>query len=313
MSDSNFISKLQKRIFTMANPSLLGLDPKLEYLPPSLLKRLDGKSGEELAAACTEILYEYNSQLLEAMADLVPAVKFQMAYYEQYGLAGLAALKNSINLAKELGYFTIIDGKRNDIGATAEAYAKTFLETAITPNGQAIEAFQGDALTVNMYLGTDGIKPFTKNLRELGKGIFLLLRTSNPSGGEIQDLNLADGRKLYESLAERVAAFAEQYRKDSEDYSPIGVVVGATYPKEAAKLRRNCPHLFFLVPGYGAQGATAEDVARAFDKHGGGAIINSSRGLMNAWQKLGYDHEDFARAARTAAIKMKDEFSSFMR
>ncbi|MDO5733767.1 MAG: orotidine-5'-phosphate decarboxylase [Eubacteriales bacterium] len=314
MPESNFMTVLGERIFELKNPSLLGLDPKLEYLPEYLLKDLArAEAGAELEAELARALFRYNEELLSACSKIIPAVKFQMAYYEQYGIAGLRALQDSIGLAKSLGYQVIIDGKRNDIGATAEAYARAFLKESKTPFGQSVPAFQGDALTVNFYLGEDGVKPFADELRTSGKGIFLLLRTSNPSGKELQDMQLADGRKAYESLAERCAAWAEKLRDKSEAYSPIGVVVGATYPKEAARLRQNFPHLFFLVPGYGAQGASAKDVAVAFDRKGGGAIINSSRGLMNAWQALGYEHREFAKATQEAALAMRAEFSQFMK
>lgn len=312
MLDSNFMERLNERIMTFHNPSLLGLDPQLAYLPEYLLRPLEGQSGEGLSQAIAAALTAYNRELLEACADIIPAVKFQMAYYEQYGLGGLQALQASLDIAHQMGYLIIVDAKRNDIGATAGAYAQAFITLAETPYGQKVPAFQGDALTVNFYLGSDGVQPFAKSLRETGKGIFLLLRTSNPSGQEIQDLILADGRKLYESLAERAVAWAEEYRQEGESYSPIGLVVGATYPKEAEKLRRHCPHLFFLVPGYGAQGAGASDVAAAFSKQGGGAIVNSSRGLMNAYKDRKMPHESFAIACREAALEMRADLSAFV-
>ncbi len=314
MTNSNFMERLGEKIRAYQNPSLLGLDPRLDYLPPSLLAPLKEATNQaDLAAAIEEALLAYNTRLLEATKDIIPAVKFQMAYYEQYGIGGLKALQRSIDVANEHDFLVVMDGKRNDIGATAGAYAKAFLSQAETPFGQPVRAFQGDCLTVNCYLGSDGIKPFADVLREEGKGIFVLLRTSNKSGGELQDLVLNDNRQMYRSVAERIGGWAEELRAEGEQYSPMGIVVGATWPKEARRLRQNFPHLFFLVPGYGAQGATAEDVAAAFDSKGGGAIINSSRGLMNAYQKRGMDHEDFAEATRLAALDMKEEFLPFLK
>lgn len=293
------ISKIKK----MQNPTVVGLDPKLSYIPSYILDdafKAYGKKPDAVAEALTK----FNFGLIDALCDIVPAVKPQMAYYEMYGLAGLIALKKTIDYAKEKGMYVILDGKRNDIGSTAESYAEAYLGCSKIDEETSYHDFDADALTVNAYLGTDGVMPFVKKCKENDKGIFVLVKTSNPSSGELQDL-VADGKHIYEHMAELVNKWGEQTVGES-GYSAVGAVVGATYPEQAEKLRKLMPKTYFLVPGYGAQGGTAEDVAKSFNSDGLGAIVNSSRGIMCAYQKKGLSGEAFADAARQEAISMRD-------
>jgi orotidine-5'-phosphate decarboxylase len=238
-------------------------------------------------------------KLMDSLSDIIPAVKFQSAYYELLGPAGAITLQQSMAYAKSLGMAVILDAKRNDIGSTAKAYAEAYLGNT---------HYNADALTVNGYLGTDGIKPFVEICRNKGKGIFILVKTSNPSSGELQDLSLAGGMTVYEKMAQLVNGWGSDIIGE-HGYSSIGAVAGATYPEELRQLRDIMPKAMLLVPGYGAQGGGAEDVKHGFDKKGNGAIVNSSRGLMCAWksEKFSgrYTHEDFCEAARAEAIQMK--------
>ena len=238
----------------------------------------------------------------------MPAVKPQAAYYEMYGWQGVKALTETIAYAKAKGMFVITDGKRNDIGTTMEAYATAHLGATDVAGG-SIEAFGADALTVNGYLGSDGIKPLAGICKERDKGIFVLVKTSNPSSGELQDMKLENGATVYEQMGRMCESWGEELM-GKYGYSAVGAVVGATYPGQLAEMREKAPHTFFLVPGYGAQGGGAEDAKNAFDKNGLGAIINSSRGIMCAWKKQGLTEEDFAEAARTEALRMKDDILS---
>ena len=225
-----------------------------------------------------------------------------------YGFYGVKALYETIAYAKEKGMFVITDGKRNDIGTTMEAYATAHLGKTDV-EGVKFEAFGADALTVNGYLGTDGIKPLLKICEDSDKGIFVLVKTSNPSSGELQDRELADGKSVYATMGEMCENWGSEL-VGKYGYSAVGSVVGATYPAQLGELRKSMPHTFFLVPGYGAQGGGAKDVAPAFDSNGIGAIINSSRGIMCAYKKEGCDEKDFAAAARREAIRMRDDINS---
>ena len=247
---------------------------------------------------------EFNKGLIDALCDIVPAVKPQAAYYEMYGWQGVKALHDTIAYAQEKGMFVITDGKRNDIGATMEAYATAHLGE-VEVEGESFAPFGADALTVNGYLGTDGIKPLLKVCNEKDAGIFVLVKTSNPSSGELQDRELADSDTIYRAMGKMCESWGEQL-PGKYGYSGVGAVVGATYPAQLEELRAAMPHTFFLVPGYGAQGGAADDVAPAFDKRGLGAIVNSSRGIMCAWQKEGCDEHEYAAAARREAIRMRD-------
>ncbi len=298
--------RLIERIRNMQNPTVAGLDPKLDYVPRFICDEAFSKYSDPLEAAAAALL-TFNKGLIDALCDIVPAVKPQCAYYEMYGWQGMRALHETILYAKKKGMFVITDGKRNDIGATMQAYAAAHLgKTAI--NGELIAAFDADALTVNGYLGTDGIKPLTEICAARDKGIFVLVKTSNASSGELQDKCIGD-KPVYRVMGDMCEAWGEPTR-GAYGYSAVGAVVGATYPQQLAELRGALPHTFFLVPGYGAQGGGAKDVVPAFDKNGDGAIINSSRGIMCAYQKNGCDEQDYAKAARAEALRMRDDIAA---
>ena len=297
--------RLIEKIKETKNPTVVGLDPLFSYLPAFLREQYMKNTDSPLESAAAAVL-EFNKTLIDALCDIVPAVKPQCAYYEYYGWAGMKTLEETISYAQKKGMFVIIDGKRNDIGSTMEAYAAAHLgESDLL--GTTAEAFHGDALTVNGYLGSDGITPLLSYCDQNDKGIFVLVKTSNPSSGELQDKQI-DGKPVYQLMGE----LCEQWgaKTKGEPYSAVGAVVGATYPEELSKLRKALPHTFFLVPGYGAQGGGAKDVAGAFDENGLGAIVNSSRGILCAYKKDGCDEKDFAAAARREALRMKDDIVS---
>ncbi len=301
------MDRLIARITALQNPTVAGLDPKLDYVPAYIREKAFDKYGCTLKGAAKAIL-EFNKGLIDALCEVVPAIKPQCAYYEMYGVDGVKTLYKTIAYAKEKGMLVITDGKRNDIGTTMEAYAAGHL--GVTPVGKKLlPAFDADCLTVNGYLGTDGIKPLLKVCDEYDKGIFVLVKTSNPSSGELQD-RLIDGKPVYELMGQ----MCEQWGTDSisvkTGFSSVGAVVGATYPQQLKELREKLPHTFFLVPGYGAQGGGAEDVRYAFNGDGIGAIVNSSRGIMCAYQKRGFDEKDYAQAAYLEAIRMRDDIRS---
>ena len=296
--------RLIEKIVEMQNPTVAGLDPKLEYVPQYIKDECFAKYGKNLDGAAAA-LFEFNKALIYALCDVLPAVKPQAAYYEMYGWQGVKALKDTIEYAKSKGMFVITDGKRNDIGTTMQAYAAAHLgETDI--EGEIVEPFGADALTVNGYLGTDGIKPLVDICNKGDKGIFVLVKTSNPSSGELQDMKLEGGETVYEQMGKMCESWGEELT-GKYNYSGVGAVVGATYPAQLEEMRAKLPHTFFLVPGYGAQGGGAEDVKNAFDKNGLGAIINSSRAIMCAWKKHGLEETDFAKAAYNEAVRMRDE------
>lgn len=298
--------RLCAAILEKNNPTVAGLDPKLDFIPDFIKKASFLKYGNTLEGAADALL-TFNKGLIDALYDIVPAVKPQCAYYEMYGWQGVKALYETVQYAKEKGLFVITDGKRNDIGTTMEAYAAAHLGT-VTVNGADITPFDGDALTVNGYLGTDGIAPLLQICKDKDKGIFVLVKTSNKSSGELQDKLIGDAT-VYRTMGD----MCENWGADSHGkygYSAVGAVVGATYPEQLAELRKALPHTFFLVPGYGAQGGGAKDVAPAFDANGLGAIINSSRGIMCAYKKGGFSEEQYAEAARAEALRMRDELLS---
>lgn len=298
--------RLCAAILEKNNPTVAGLDPKLDFIPTFIKEASFLKYGNTLEGAADALL-TFNKGLIDALYDIVPAVKPQCAYYEMYGWQGVKALYETVQYAKEKGLFVITDGKRNDIGTTMEAYAAAHLGT-VTVNGADITPFDGDALTVNGYLGTDGIAPLLQICKDKDKGIFVLVKTSNKSSGELQDKLIGDAT-VYRTMGD----MCENWGADSHGkygYSAVGAVVGATYPEQLAELRKALPHTFFLVPGYGAQGGGAKDVAPAFDANGLGAIINSSRGIMCAYKKGGYSEEQYAEAARAEALRMRDELLS---
>lgn len=301
--------RLIKGIVKMQNPTVAGLDPKLDFIPDYIKEEAYEKYGKTLDGAA-EALFEFNKGLIDALCDIVPAVKPQAAYYEMYGWQGVRTLQRTIDYAKQKGMFVITDGKRNDIGTTMEAYANAHLGSTDI-EGEKVEVFGADALTVNGYLGSDGVNPVIKVSSQNDKGMFILVKTSNPSSGELQDRKLDDDTTIYRTMGTMCEKWGEQLMGEY-GYSGVGAVVGATYPEQLGELRKALPHTFFLVPGYGAQGGGAKDVAPAFDENGLGAIINSSRGIMCAWKKEGCDPKDFAQAARREAIRMRDEIVSYI-
>ena len=284
------IDSLIDAIERTGNPTALGLDTRAEYLPEALSIELPG------AAA----ILKFNRELIDSLSDIVPCVKVQAACYEALGIEGMEVFRDTLLYAREKGMVTIADVKRNDIGSTAEAYAAAYL------SGNS--PFPADFVTVNAYLGNDGIKPFLEACEKSGGGIFVLVRTSNPSAKEFQDLVVQSENGLLRPLYEHVGFKVGEWGKDfigTHGYSSVGAVVGATWPEEGKKLRSMLPHTFFLVPGYGAQGATAKDISGCFDKHGRGVVVNASRSLLCAHKKLNTD--DFSAAARDEALKMRDD------
>lgn len=300
--------RLIEKIVQTQNPSVVGLDPKLEYVPQFIIDKKIKKYGKTLKAASKAIL-EFNKAIIDEIHDICPAIKPQAAYYEMYGYEGVKTLYKTIQYAQSKGMFVMTDGKRNDIGATMEAYAAAHLGLTDVC-GEEIPAFGADALTVNGYLGTDGISPLLEKCDAYDKGIFVLVKTSNKSSGELQDLKIGD-KTVYAVMGE----LCENWGKDhmgKYGYSCVGAVVCATYPEQLAEMRKALPHTFFLVPGYGAQGGGAEGVSKGFDKNGLGAIVNSSRGVMCAYKKEECDEHDFAKAARREVIRMKEDILSYL-
>ena len=302
MSFDTLIEKIKEK----DNPTVVGLDPKLEYVPTFIVEEAIAKHGETLKAAAKAI-YKFNKALIDALHDVVPAIKPQCAYYEMYGYEGVKTLYKTIRYAKKRGMYVITDGKRNDIGTTMEAYATAHLGK-VKVGDTEIEPFAGDALTVNGYLGTDGISPLLDVCDKYDKGIFVLVKTSNPSSGELQD-KLINGTSVYRTVGDMCEKWGEG-RIGKYGYSSVGAVVGATYPEQLEELREALPSTFFLVPGYGAQGGGAAAVASAFDKNGIGAVINSSRAIMCAYKNEGCDERDFAAAALREALRMKKDIQN---
>ena len=299
--------RLIEKIIEMKNPTVVGLDPRLEYIPEFVKKPYFEADGQTLKSA-SKAIFKFNQMIIDEICDVVPAIKPQAAYYEMYGYQGMKTLVKTIQYAQIKGMFVMTDGKRNDIGATMEAYTSAHLgEVKVGEN--TFEPFGADALTVNGYLGTDGIEPLLKVCKEKDKGIFVLVKTSNKSSGELQD-RLIDGVPVYAIMGD----ICENWGKDQigrYGYSSVGAVVGATYPQQLTELRQRLPHTMFLVPGYGAQGGGAEGLKGAFDERGLGAIVNSSRAVMCAYKKEGCDERDFAKAARREVIRMRDDITSY--
>ncbi|MBI5421546.1 orotidine-5'-phosphate decarboxylase [Candidatus Peregrinibacteria bacterium] len=301
----HFGDQLSYRIKELQNPSMVGLDPRLKDIPSYLKDEAINQFGKTPEAVAAAILM-FNRGLIDAIFDIVPAVKPQIAFYEQYGHAGLKAYEDTIAYAQKKGMLVIGDAKRGDIGSTAEAYADGHLGM-VDVFGAPTPMMNADALTVNPYLGTDSIAPFTKVCKEQGKGIFALVRTSNESADEIQGQPVGD-----QMMDELVAGLVEGWGRDligESGYSSVGAVVGATYPEDAHNLRLLMPNQIILVPGYGAQGGTAEDVKPNFHENGTGAIVNSSRGIIFAYLKDKVNERAYADAARNAALRMKDDLN----
>ena len=296
------IQKLIDNIKKTNAPIVVGLDPMLSYVPEYLQKKAFAEYGETLEGAA-QAIWQFNKAIVDATCDLIPAVKPQIAMYEQFGLPGLATFKKTVDYCHEKGLVVIGDIKRGDIGSTSEAYAAGHLGK-VQVGSKSYYGFDEDFVTVNPYLGSDGVKPFIKVCKEEKKGLFILVKTSNPSSGEFQD-QLVNGRPLYELVGEKVAQWGEEHM--GENYSYIGAVVGATYPEMGKVLRRLMPKTFILVPGYGAQGGKGADLVHFFNEDGLGAIVNSSRGIIAAYRQEAYSRfgeENFADASRQAVIDM---------
>ena len=299
---------LQGKIRKLKNPTVAGLDARLEYIPPQLVKACFDQYGENLEGAA-QAVYRYNCDLMDALQGVVPAVKPQAAYYELLGWPGVKALHDTIAYAQDKGYYVIADIKRGDIGSTAQAYAEGWLGKSKVGE-QMFTHFHADCVTINGYMGSDAILPFLNVAKAEGKAVFLLVKTSNPSSGELQDM-IAGDRQVYTVMADLCARLGKG-TEGERGYQALGAVVGATYPAELKELRRRMEHTFFLVPGYGAQGGTAEDVRHAFDRYGWGAIVNSSRGILCAWQKQENGEENYQEAAKAAAEAMRDDIKQYV-
>lgn len=303
------IDKLVANIKKTNAPVVVGLDPMLSYIPNYIMEKAIKEQGETLEAASAAI-WEYNKGIIDATYDLIPAVKPQIAMYEQFGLPGLEAFKKTVDYCKEKGLVVVGDIKRGDIGSTSTAYAVGHLGKVQIGN-KKIAGFDEDFVTVNPYLGTDGVKPFVDVCKEENRGIFVLVKTSNPSSGEFQDREI-DGKPLYEIVGEHVAQWGAEAIGQC-GYSQVGAVVGATYPEMGKVLRGIMPKTYILVPGYGAQGGTADALRPYFNEDGLGAIVNSSRGIICAYKQekyANYGEENFAAASRQAVIDMIEDINS---
>ena len=304
----NAIDRLIEKIKETNNPTVMGLDPRYEMIPEVIRNKYENN-----LAGISNAIIEYNKELIDNTYDIIPAIKPQLAFYEMFGIEGIKAFKETCKYAKQKGMLVIVDAKRGDIGSTAKGYSNAYLGQ--TPLGEEkINAFDEDIdfLTVNPYLGVDSIKPFVEDCIKYEKGIFVLVRTSNPSSGELQDLKLENGQTVYEHVADLVEEWGKELR-GKYGYSSVAAVVGATYPEQLKEIREKAPHTFFLIPGYGAQGGKAEDIALGFDKQGIGGIVNASRSLMCAYQsdqwKNQYSNEEYGKATRAEALRMKDELN----
>ena len=296
------INKLVQNIKKTGAPIVVGLDPMLNYIPEHVQKKAFAEYGETLEGAA-EAIWQFNKEIVDKTYDLIPAVKPQIAMYEQFGIPGLMAFKKTCDYCKEKGLVVIGDIKRGDIGSTSAAYAVGHVGRVKVGNNVYVP-FDEDFVTVNPYLGSDGVDPFIKVCKEENKGIFVLVKTSNPSSGEFQD-QLINGKPLYELVGEKVAAWGETHMGD--DYSYVGAIVGATYPEMGKVLRKVMPKTYILVPGYGAQGGKGKDLVHFFNEDGLGAIVNSSRGIIAAYKQEAYAKfgaENFGEASRAAVEDM---------
>ena len=307
----NAIDNLIEKIKETNNPTVMGLDPRYDMIP----EVVRNKYSNDLEGISKAIL-EYNKELIDNTYDIIPAIKPQLAFYEMFGIEGMRAFKETCKYAKEKGMIVIADAKRGDIGSTAKGYSNAYLGQ--TPIGEEkIEVFENiDFLTVNPYLGVDSITPFVEDCAKYGKGIFVLVKTSNPSSGELQDLKLENGKTVYEHVASLVEQWGETLRGEY-GYSSVAAVVGATYPEQLKEIREKAPHTYFLIPGYGAQGGKAEDIALGFDDNGLGGIVNASRSLMCAYKsdkwKDKYSEAEYGKATRAEALDMKEVLNSVIK
>lgn len=305
------INKLVEKIKKTGAPIVVGLDPMMNYIPDWIVEKAFAEYGETIEGAC-EAVWQYNKGIIDATYDLIPAVKPQIAMYEQFGVEGLKVFQKTVDYCKEKDIVVIGDIKRGDIGSTSTAYAVGHLGK-VKIGSKTFKTFDEDFVTVNPYLGSDGINPFIDVCKEENKGIFVLVKTSNPSSGEFQD-RLVDGRPLYEIVGEQVAKWGESHMGDS--YSYVGAVVGATYPEMGKVLRKLMPKTYILVPGYGAQGGKAEDLVHYFNEDGLGAIVNSSRGIIAAYKQEKYANfgaANYADASRQAVIDMIEDIGGALK
>ena len=304
---TNMMDKLIDKIKETNNPTVIGIDPKYDMIPECIKNKYE-QNMEGVAKA----IEEFNKALIDATFDIIPAVKINIAFYEMYGLEGMKVFEETCKYAKEKGMLVMADIKRGDIGSTSKAYSNAFLgRTQIGEKEEKI--YDVDFVTLNPYMGIDSVKPFIEDCKKYNKGAFIIVKTSNPSSGDLQDLKLENGEEVYTRVAKLVEEWGEDLR-GKYGYSSISAVVGATYPKQLKDLRKTAPHTFFLIPGYGAQGGKAEDIALGFDSNGIGGIVNSSRGLMCAYKsdlwKDKYTEERFAEATRQEAIRMRNELNN---
>lgn len=307
---SNMMDNLIDKIKEKNSPIVMGIDPRYEMIPDCV----KSKYSKDMAGFA-ESSVEFAKNLIDATYDIIPAIKPQLAYFEMMGPSGLNAFQKIVDYAKSKGLIVIADAKRGDIGTTSQGYSNTFLgKTSLEDYQETI--YDTDFVTVNPYMGTDCVKPFIEDSKKYNKGVFVLVKTSNKSSGELQDLKLENGKKVYE----QVATLVEEWGKDligEYGYSSISAVVGATYPEQLKEIRKLSPHTFFLIPGYGAQGGKAEDIALGFDENGLGGIINASRSLMCAYKsemwKTKFTEEQYAKATRAEAIRMRDELNQAIR
>ena len=307
------IDKLIDKIIDYGNPTVVGLDPRLDMIPAFVREAAFEEYGQTLNGAA-HAFYEFNRRIIDRIYDIVPAVKPQVAMYEQFGAEGIECYIKTTSYAKSRGMFVIGDIKRGDIASTAEAYSEGHLGR-VSVGETVFNVYKSDFSTINPYLGSDSVEPFVKTCKSYEKGLFVLVKTSNPNSGEIQDIDCG-GKKLYEIIAGMVAKWGEDMI-GANGFSEIGAVVGATHPDQARRLRELMPNTFFLVPGYGAQGATAEDLSVCFNEKGLGAIINSSRGIIAAYKSSKYradfPENEFDLAARQAALDMREDLSKCFR
>lgn len=303
------IDILIEKIIEKKNPTVVGLDTRLEYLPEELISEYIDDPITFKGAA--EAIFEFNRRIIEAVCEYIPGIKVQIAYYEMYGLPGIEAFMSTCQYAKDKGLVVIGDVKRNDIGSTAKAYANAYLgETNLIVDSKC--AFDLDFITVNPYLGIDGVLPFIDACKKYNKGIFTLVKTSNPSSSDFQDLYIGE-HMLYEVVAQNVSKWGEELI-GKRGYSAVGAVVGATHPEQAEELRKSMPHTYFLVPGYGAQGGGADDICGCFDNQGLGAVINASRSIICAYRgdrwREEFAPDQFDKAALAEVIAMRDDINS---
>lgn len=304
---NNFADRLLEKIEETGNPTVMGLDPLIEYVPECITKKYTGIGKSYNAEEATALaIIEFNKRLMDCVKGIIPAVKPQSAYYEMLGVAGIKAFAETVKYAKEQGFIVIADAKRNDILSTAQAYAKAFLGSTQLIDKSFIKAFDADAVTINPYLGIDGVAPFIKECEDNGKGIFILVRTSNPSAVDFQDVLTAQNEYIYQVVAKKVVEWGTTTIGES-GYSSVGAVVGATWPEQAKQLRKIMPRTIILVPGYGAQGGSGDAAAMNFDETGKGAIVNASRSLMCAYKNEGFSPEMFEDATYAEAMRMKED------